>query len=245
MFYGMRIKAADKFKSDTELKKFYEEFGFVAVSAAVPSDLLETVKNELEVIYSDYGTSISSAICNLNATDKPLLHKIHIQTYNLFSLNQAFQSAAQIAQKLVTGIRPLHVLSSGYLLGIPKDQRLAYDFHQESNYMKGFSQIINLHFPLLGKTDMSNGTMSVLAKSHKLGNLDYNTHRSSDDSYTDLIPVDIDEIVNNFEELHLELNTGDCVFFDGNLIHRSNFNSTNNCRLAGVVRLTTGLSLND
>jgi ectoine hydroxylase-related dioxygenase (phytanoyl-CoA dioxygenase family) len=213
------------------------------LAGIIPTDSLQTAVNDLEQVFSEFGNSTSSAICDLNSTDRPLLHKIHTQTSNLLSLCSAVQSATKFAQRLVFGKQPPHILSSGYLLGIPGDRRLTYNFHQESNYIKGFEQIINLHFPLIDKADLSNGTMSILSQSHKLGNLDYHKKRFSGDSYTDLIPVGIENIVSEFEEIHLELEPGDCVFFDGNLIHRSNFNSSDRCRLAGVVRLTTGLAL--
>ena len=239
----MKTESSIIFRSNDEAMEFYDEFGYVSLAGIIPTDSLLTVINDLEEAFSEFGNSISSAICNLNSTDKPLLHKMHTQTSNLLSLCLAIQSATKFSQRLVFGKKPLHIVSSGYLLGIPEDQRLTYNFHQESNYMKGFEQIINLHFPLLGKADLSNGAMSVLAKSHKLGNLSYNKKRFSGDSYTDLIPVGIEDIVNDFQEIHLKLEPGDCVFFDGNLIHRSNFNSSDRCRLAGVVRLTTGLVL--
>ena len=87
----------------------------------------------------------------------------------------------------------------------------------------------------------NNGTMSVLDRSHLLGNLPYNKKQLSNDSYTDLIPEKIDSIKNEFQELHIELECGDCFIFHQDLIHKSNYNSSKLSRPVGIFRLTTEL----
>lgn len=206
----------------------------------IPKRILESVVADMHKEFDAFGASLSEAIVNLNDSNKPLLHELHKQTCNLLSLNRSFQSVLELANNLFGLHDPLHILSSGFLLGIPKDDRLVYDFHQESNYMKGFQQLVSIHFPIIGKADLNNGTMSVLEKSHKLGNLFYTESRVSDNSYTNYIPRNIEELTGEFEEVHLELNLGDCIFFHGDLIHKSNFNGSNLCRLAGIVRLASG-----
>ena len=54
---------------------------------------------------------------------------------------------------------PVFEILSGLLLGISKDDRLVYNFHQESNYMKGFDDIVNIHYPLLRTSKVENGTI--------------------------------------------------------------------------------------
>jgi len=205
----------------------------------IPVKCLEQVRADIAQEFGAFGASISEPIINLNSSNKPLLHELHKLTCNLLSLNRSFQQVLELANNLLGCTIPF-IRSSGYLLGIPKDNRLVYDFHQESNYMKDFKQICNIHFPIMGKADLNNGTMSVLEKSHKLGNLNYTESRVSDDSYTNYVPMNIQELTGEFEEVHLELNLGDCIFFHGDLIHKSNFNGSNLCRLAGIVRLASG-----
>lgn len=124
------------------------------------------------------------------------------------------------------------------MLGLPKDKRLAYDFHQESNYMKDYEDILNVHYPLFYQSNIKNGTMSALDKSHKLGRLEYDKKRYSNNSYTDLIPKEIEKHKSNFEEVHFQLDIGDVLYFHKDLIHKSNFNNTNKTRPVGIARLT-------
>lgn len=137
--------------------------------------------------------------------------------------------------------KPVVEIASTYLLGLPKDKRLTYDFHQESNYMKGFDDIINVHYPIFRSATPVNGTMSVLARSPKLGTLPYTKTRVAQNSYTSLIPVNMPGIATEYAETHLHLDQGDCVFFHKDLIHRSNFNSSNLCRPIGISRLSQSL----
>jgi ectoine hydroxylase-related dioxygenase (phytanoyl-CoA dioxygenase family) len=122
------------------------------------------------------------------------------------------------------------------------DDRLVYNFHQESNYMKGFSDIINVHYPLLRTSNAQNGTMSILPGTHKLGTLEYQKSRNSKDSYTDLLPKNMSEIIGSFPELHCYLEVGDVILFHKDLVHKSNYNSSALCRPVGIYRLTQSIS---
>jgi ectoine hydroxylase-related dioxygenase (phytanoyl-CoA dioxygenase family) len=102
--------------------------------------------------------------------------------------------------------------------------------------MKDAGRIYNIHFPIFQNSTIENGTMSILLNSHKEGLLPYEKRRLSDDSYTDLIPIDIISLQEKYLEAYCELELGDCLIFDENLIHKSNYNRTNNCRTVGVWR---------
>ena len=69
--------------------------------------------------------------------------------------------------------------------------------------------------------------------------LDYDKSKKSTDSYTDLLPVNIDEIKESFEERYNFLEVGDVLIFHKDTIHRSNFNSSNLARPVGINRITT------
>ena len=67
----------------------------------------------------------------------------------------------------------VYLIDAQLLPGLPKDKRLTYDYHQESNYKKNFKNILNIHFPVYFKSTKENGTMSSLTGTHLLGNLNY------------------------------------------------------------------------
>ena len=144
----MRTESSFNFRSHGDLISFYEEYGYVSMTNVIPIDLMNEVRKDLAWEFGAFGPSISESIINLNSSNKPLLYELHKQTSDLLSLNRSFQSVMELANNLFRSNDPMHILSSGFLLGIPKDDRLVYDFHEESNYMKGVKQIINIHFPL-------------------------------------------------------------------------------------------------
>lgn len=49
---------------------------------------------------------------------------------------------------------PIIEIASGYMISLPRDKRLVYDFHQESNYMPNFSDILNIYFPIFHQSNI-------------------------------------------------------------------------------------------
>lgn len=226
-----------------DIKNAYEKNGYVSIKNGISPEDIKEITNDLGQIFSPFATDpeypIDSAIIDLDKCDKPKLYELHQIAEKLYSFSK-IGSVLSTYINMICGERvPQFNIASGFLLSIPKDQRLVYNYHQESNYMKGFDDIFNIHYPLLRTSVIENGTMSVLAGSHKLETLDYSKERKNTDSYTDLIPLNIDEIKENFEERYNFLEVGDVLIFHKDLIHRSNFNSSNLSRPVGINRLTT------
>ena len=183
-------------------------------------------------------SSLDEAITFLDSNDKQRLYELHMGANKLTSLKKVTSIFSDLLAMINGSKRPVIEISIGFLLGLPRDSRLAYDFHQESNFMKGFAEISNFHFPLRLPSTCENGTMSVLDCSHKLGTLPFVKSKVTDNSFTDLVPVDIDNLIGTHEELFCYLEPGDVTVFHKDCIHRSNFNNSDLCRLVGVSRLT-------
>jgi hypothetical protein len=230
------------FTSIDELRADYENDGFVSIKGLIPFAKLEAVRKDLIATFVEFAVNtqapIDSAIVELDKTNQQLLYELHMATTKLISLRSIFSVFADVVVDLTASQVPIYEISGGYLLGIPKDKRLVYDFHQESNYMREFSSIFNFHFPLLRKSSRANGTMSVLRGSHKIGTVSFEKKRVSQNAYTNLIPTAIEEIQSEFQEVHCILEPGDCVVFHKDLVHKSNFNSSELCRPVGTARLT-------
>jgi len=233
---------AKKYSSEVELRADFEQFGFVSIKNLIPIEYLQKIQNELATTFRDFADDrsnlIDSAIIKLDRENKPLLYELHMATTKLVSLRSLFGLLSEVVLQLSAKELPVYEISGGYLLGIPGDARLVYDFHQESNYMRGFKTIFNFHFPLLRKSTRESGTMSILSGSHVLGPVSFEKIRISNDSYTNLVPVEIDKIKKQFQEVHCILEPGDCVVFHKDLVHKSNFNASNLCRPVGTARLT-------
>ena len=233
---------ATTYASVEDLQRDYQRDGFVSIKGLIPKGRLEKIETELIDTFSEYARDaknpIDSAIIELDRVDKALLHELHVATTKLISLRSVFALLAEVVYDLSTSVAPVYEISGGYLLGIPADTRLVYDFHQESNYMTEFKDIFNFHFPLLRNSTRENGTMSVLAGSHKIGTVSFEKKRVSQNSYTNLIPTEIEKIQSEFPEVHCILEPGDCVVFHKDLVHKSNFNASKLCRPVGTARLT-------
>ncbi len=232
-----------EYLTDADMKIFYEQNGYISISNGISHGDISEIVDDLTHVFSPFASDslhpIDSAIVDLDKRDKPKLHELQQVASKLSSFGKIASGLSKHVNAIYGGRVPQFDISSGFLLGIPKDERLVYNFHQESNYMKGFEDIFNIHYPLLRTSSIENGTMSVIAGSHKLKTLDFEKKRKSDNSYTDLVPVDIDQIKESFEERHNYLEVGDVLIFHKDLIHRSNFNQSDLARPVGISRLTT------
>lgn len=187
---------------------------------------------------------IDSTIIGLNGSreGQEKLYAAHTSVSRLSVFSGFCDEMSQVANRIVGNGLPFAVIGSGFLLGLPDDTRLAYDYHQESSYMRGALDIMNVHFPFLRDSTTKNGTMSVLSGSHQQGHFETTKTREADNSYTNLVPINIEELVPKHQEVHLELRLGDVAFFHKDLVHRSNPNTSGRLRPPVVLRLTQDFS---
>jgi len=162
------------------------------------------------------------------------LHRLAEKTLSLSMVSSVFNKQIK---KISGNISPVLNIQLGLILGLPKDKRLVYYYHQESSYYKNFKHLITCHFPLFYKSKVFNGTMSALDKSHIIGKLKFKRHKPSKDSYGTPIPKNIEKLKKKHDEIFFDLNPGDVLYFHQNLIHRSNYNNSKNTRTVGVYRL--------
>jgi hypothetical protein len=227
-----------EYKNKQDILIDFKLNGFVSIKNLIDTNLLAKVREDLTKSFQlmlNNNLEFTDNLILLNTSDKPKLYQYHNATIKLMShfnlVNDIYK-----ALEVLNENKPIQLPYIYYLLGLPNDKRLAYDFHQEGNYMKDAGRIFNIHFPLFQKSTIKNGTMSVLLNSHNEGLLPYVKKRLGVDSYTDLVPVDIDLLIEKYEEAYCELDLGDCFIFDENLIHKSNLNMSDSCRVVGVWR---------
>mgnify|MGYP001304761879 FL=1 len=234
-----------EYTQDTYIKNFYDQNGYVSIKNGIPREDIEEIVDDLTQIFSPFATDpaypIDSAIIDLDKHDKTKLHKLHQDASRLYSFSRIGSAVSNYVNAIHGKRIQQFNIACGFLLSIPKDERLTYNFHQESNYMKGFKDIFNIHYPLIRTSVVENGTMSVLAGSHKLKTLDFEKSRKSDNSYTDLVPVNIDQIKESCEERYNFLEVGDVLIFHKDTIHRSNFNHSEKARPVGINRITNSM----
>jgi len=228
----------------------YKKTGALVVRDVIPIKLLEDLLNFLQNEYSiqsDIKGGFEEIVKALDRTDPSKLYKIHTSTSkrDIFSSIEKELSGIFL-QLLESSSYDLVSNQASYLLGLPKDKRLVYNWHQECNYMKTVRPIITAQYPINQGTCPENGAMSYLSKSTHLGELKYEKQaKDNPNGYTSLVPVNIKELEIQFQTEQPSLSLGDCLFFDEYCIHKSNFNSTNNLRTTGIFRVTSQQSAKD
>jgi len=219
----------------------YKDYGAVLIKDVIPPPLIQEALCSIAGVYWSEGLtgSLPEMINYLNSKNQPLLHRLHVKTSrrDVFRHIEEALSDAFKALLLSSGYQ-LVGGSAGYLLGLPRDARLVYDFHQECHYMKGVNPILTAHYPLNTACTAANGAMSYLHKSSELGAIPFNKQKISN-GYTNLLPIGIEKIVTAYDEIQPDIEIGDCLFFDEYCIHKSNFNSSSSPRLCGIFRVTT------
>ena len=235
----IKIHKPKKFKNNKEIVKFYNEFGFVSIKNYISKRTLLSIQDDLNKDFrKNFNKSFISGVPYLDKYNKKKLHVANRMISKLQSLKSLNLKLSNF-NKILFPKKNIYYINDGLMLALPKDKRLVYDFHQESTYMRDFEDILNIHYPIFFKSDYNNGSMSVLSKSHKEGLLKYTKKRRSYNSYTNLVPKNINKLKKKYEEVLIELNLGDVVFFHKDLIHKSNYNYTNLPRPVGLGRFAS------
>ena len=244
---------AVEYVNDDLLRADFRSNGYVLVAGGLDIPALREARDSvalgIEILRNsrppgvDVEDFIDQSIIDLNATrsGQDELHALHMSLTKLSVWCGLVADSARLAARCVGNENPFSVISWGFMLGLPDDTRLAYDFHQESSYMVGVKDIMNVHFPFLRPSTIENGTMSVLEGSHKEGVLDFNRSKESDNSYTDMVPKGINELKLKYREVAFHLELGDIAIFHKDLIHKSNRNLSAALRPPAVFRLTQDL----
>ena len=185
---GKLIDFPRSFSSKSEMRDFYNAYGYITLKNVISEKLLSAIRSDLTDIFGPYATEkdniVDSAILNLDRSDKPKLYELHIAASKCVSFKATSVYFSELLKDILGIDAPVLEICAIFLLSIAKDKRLVYDFHQESNFMKGFGDIFNFHYPLFRTSSTENGTMSILPSSHLFGTLSFNKSRIANDAYT-------------------------------------------------------------
>lgn len=213
--------------------------GYLLLENAFSDYEMHMLRDEIEKIFKiarPGKESIHELAQSLDQLDKTTLHQIYSAIEHSSKLINFQKKLSEIVSDLINDANPIIYVGGVVLFGLPQDKRLTYDWHQETGYYPGVSdRIFNFWFPIFESATADNGAMSVLEGSHTLDKLNYKKV-SRDTGYTNLIPAEIQKITAKYNEHWCLCDPGTLVMFDGNLIHRSNWNHTSRTRFSGVMR---------
>ena len=210
-----------KFLNNKEIRDHLIEFGWVNLKNLFPKKVVKKIQQDFDNLSKKVcGLKFEDAVLYLNKHDKDKLHRLSLDA----AKTQNHMSLIRVFNKKYTEIIKKNVLIVNFgqfiIPAPPSDKRLAYNFHQENNYYPFYNQTIHFHFALFQKATFNNGAMSALSKSHKMKKItNYKVVKQSK-GVTSIIPKNINKFTKMYDENVFELELGDLLIFDGNLIHK-------------------------
>lgn len=219
-----------------EYKKQYQENGFVIVKNLIPKEKVEYFRNSLEkfIAYNLHAKNLK--VNNILNEGMIELNKSHSTRAQIYENNRETDAVAQmIYDENVVGVVKtllgldndsfIHALHHLCRIDAPEDERFTYDWHQQSYYSIFEADQVQLWAPMIQRSEIEMGTMSVLLNSHKKELPHYMLKKPG--GIFLIIP---ENAVRHLEEKFIVIDPGDVIFFHPYLVHRSNQNRSNNVR---------------
>lgn len=237
------VQAARRFPKGTDDRTLVEAFtrdGYLVVQDSF-GEALTALQTAIQAMFEPEaraGESIDETVIRLDGEDPRKLYRLAQLAGRLDAFFDVDRRCVPFAELLLP---PGYVTlkENALLLGLPRNERLFYQWHQESSYITAYPNFLTYWIPVFGTTTVEGGTMSCLAGSHTLGLVPYDTERPSPQSSTSHIPRDIARHVEDHDEVHFLTDPGDLVMIHQDLIHRSTANASERVRFTGSVCLTS------
>jgi ectoine hydroxylase-related dioxygenase (phytanoyl-CoA dioxygenase family) len=124
--------------------------------------------------------------------------------------------------------KPVYLYSHKMTMKQPNEGG-AWEWHQDFGYWYNYGclapEMMSIYVAL-DRATRENGCLQVLRGSHKLGRIDH----VREDGQTNAEREHLEAALKRFEHVHVEMEPGDALVFDGNLLHRSDANRTDTYR---------------
>ena len=226
--------------NEKELVQFRDE-GYLILRKAISQDNINLILEAISVMArknmpNHESLSLSELIIQLEK-------KNHENVYNI----QKAMATSFNAMRLITNLRLDKVHSQLYNVSLsevhthlfqtpvqfPEDARFDFSWHQESASYSGNFKILTCWFPIYGAVSKTNGSVEFIPRSHLNGKRK-TRHEKKESGLNDWI---VDPKKDELETAKVaELNPGDILLFDSDILHRSVINQSENIRITGISR---------
>jgi ectoine hydroxylase-related dioxygenase (phytanoyl-CoA dioxygenase family) len=231
----------------SSIREYYLEHGFVIVKDAFSENLLKNfaleysqlVKINLEKSGSKFDGKhsdknfISEGIKTLEAINHSWVSDIYDTSAMLPSFLEIVRnpSTLLIIKFLLEIDTPLYPYTNRIRIDPPSDNRRTYGWHQETFYTIPRSSFVQTWAPLIYDVRVENGTISVADGSQKEG-IPFQTWSDVPGGATQILISDT--IIDKYEQIAIEMNVGELLFFSGRLAHKSGNNISEMVRFSLV-----------
>ncbi|KIC41609.1 hypothetical protein RA27_10270 [Ruegeria sp. ANG-R] len=236
----MNISAKIDAALDDEFVAAFERDGYVVLRNFLSEPALDAMRQSLKSIFEVYAEEdeqIFDTVERLATKEKELFYRIYkFIAKSFLSLYPVRLECLPVVEKLLGG--KVHIdIGSAVIFAPPENTRLTWGWHQETTYDPDMPEALHFSFPIFEPARVENGSMSVLLGSHKLGTLPYDKIKLADDAATSLVPRNMEQWCQDYEEVPFVADPGDIAVFHNDLIHRSNTNLSGRSRITGLVRI--------
>jgi hypothetical protein len=152
--------------------------------------------------------------------------------YSMFSRNESVVDNAEI----LLG-EPVYVYSAKMILKNAKEGG-AWEWHQDYGYWYNYGCLLPNMLSCtiaVDKATQQNGCLQVLRGSQKIGRINHD--RVNEQTVVD--EERLQEAISRYELEYIEMEPGDALFFDGNILHRSDSNNSDFNRWSFIVSYNT------
>lgn len=124
--------------------------------------------------------------------------------------------------------KPIYLYSHKMTMKQPNEGG-AWEWHQDFGYWYNYGclapEMMSIYVSL-DKATKENGCLQILKGTHKLGRLDH----IRENDQTNVEQEHLEAALKRYEHLYVEMEAGDALVFDGNLLHRSDANRSDTYR---------------
>lgn len=238
----MKNSEYSSFCNQNEILKTLNERGFFALKKAIPESSISEMETLIEDLFkheAKQNETIHETCIRLNKEAPKRLYALYLTLRSSIEIDQIRSATAKYFRSIYPDNHIIE-LGAGLLMGIPFDERIAYDWHQEINYHEHIEEVVHFWIPVIGATSIENGTLSAIEGSHKLGKLPFKLkEKTVANSVTNLVIQNIDEIKKNHKEYFFNASPGDLIGLHSYVVHRSNKNESDKVRFVISVRLAS------
>jgi len=193
--------------------------------------LKNTVKNlkdfdkfckKLESYNKDYFFNFVTLVANLKTINRTILN------------DKISKVASEILQEPKNS---LLFSKSSFLVNLPKNKRILYNWHNATNGYPKRNRCINFWLPVLANKNHQNGTLEISEASHKISNypfLEYKSKLPSNNLTQNEIPGDL---FKKHKSKKIDLKIGSILGMHNNIIHRSTLNNSSACSYVCVFKV--------
>lgn len=219
MFKGTELISRPGFKLFTEEdRRTWLDSGFLLVKGLFSPTAVRKLREEAEISISPEDVQIKGDQHG-NKTMLKMWNRPTDDIFGMFSRNERIVNNMEI----LLG-EPVYLYSAKMILKNAKDGG-AWEWHQDYGYWYNYGCLLPTMASCTVAVDRAtqeNGCIQLLRHTQKLGRIDHS--RINEQTVAD--PERVEVCLSRYERVYAEMEPGDALFFDGNILHRSDSNSS-------------------